>query len=94
MHLCCSTSEFLVHAADVEGLCQGIDEELVKCKVFGCYIYFSGKALRLFILTVLGENVTIPTTYAGGAKCMLNRIFVSHAYPKPCFTWQLSMTLI
>ncbi|KAI9227345.1 MAG: Phosphoribosylformimino-5-aminoimidazole carboxamide ribotide isomerase [Piptocephalis tieghemiana] len=24
-------SEFLIHAADVEGLCQGIDEELVKC---------------------------------------------------------------
>ncbi|OMJ20996.1 1-(5-phosphoribosyl)-5-[(5-phosphoribosylamino)methylideneamino] imidazole-4-carboxamide isomerase [Smittium culicis] len=24
-------SEFLVHAADVEGLCQGIDEDLVKC---------------------------------------------------------------
>ncbi len=23
-------SEFLVHAADVEGLCQGIDQELVK----------------------------------------------------------------
>ena len=23
-------SEFLVHAADVEGLCQGIDKELVK----------------------------------------------------------------
>lgn len=23
-------SEFLIHAADVEGLCQGIDEELVK----------------------------------------------------------------
>ncbi|RKO89764.1 hypothetical protein BDK51DRAFT_18018, partial [Blyttiomyces helicus] len=23
-------SEFLVHAADVEGLCQGIDEDLVK----------------------------------------------------------------
>ncbi|KAI9063161.1 Phosphoribosylformimino-5-aminoimidazole carboxamide ribotide isomerase [Trametes sanguinea] len=40
-------SEFLVHAADVEGLCQGIDEELVKR---------------------LGEWVTIPTTYAGGAK--------------------------
>lgn len=40
-------SEFLVHAADVEGLCQGIDEELV---------------------TKLGEWVTIPTTYAGGAK--------------------------
>ena len=23
-------SEFLIHAADVEGLCQGIDEDLVK----------------------------------------------------------------
>ncbi|PPQ98539.1 hypothetical protein CVT24_004030 [Panaeolus cyanescens] len=40
-------SEFLVHAADVEGLCQGIDEDLVRR---------------------LGEWVTIPTTYAGGAK--------------------------
>lgn len=40
-------SEFLIHAADVEGLCQGIDEKLV---------------------TKLGEWVTIPTTYAGGAK--------------------------
>ncbi|UZJ51244.1 hypothetical protein CBS101457_000564 [Exobasidium rhododendri] len=40
-------SEFLVHAADVEGLCQGIDEELVE---------------------KLGEWVTIPTTYAGGAR--------------------------
>ena len=40
-------SEFLIHAADVEGLCQGIDQELVK---------------------KLGEWVTIPTTYAGGAR--------------------------
>lgn len=40
-------SEFLIHAADVEGLCQGIDEDLVRR---------------------LGEWVTIPTTYAGGAK--------------------------
>ncbi|KAI0796605.1 hypothetical protein C8Q75DRAFT_741665 [Abortiporus biennis] len=40
-------SEFLIHAADVEGLCKGIDEELVK---------------------KLGSWVTIPTTYAGGAK--------------------------
>lgn len=39
-------SEFLIHAADVEGLCRGIDEDLVKA---------------------LGEWVTIPTTYAGGA---------------------------
>lgn len=40
-------SEFLIHAADVEGLCQGIDQELVQ---------------------KLGEWVTIPTTYAGGAR--------------------------
>ncbi|KAF8897531.1 hypothetical protein BD779DRAFT_1608111 [Infundibulicybe gibba] len=40
-------SEFLIHAADVEGLCKGIDEMLV---------------------TKLGEWVSIPTTYAGGAK--------------------------
>ncbi|KAL1702306.1 hypothetical protein EV121DRAFT_293457 [Schizophyllum commune] len=40
-------SEFLIHAADVEGLCQGIDQDLVR---------------------KLGEWVTIPTTYAGGAK--------------------------
>ncbi|CAL1700510.1 unnamed protein product [Somion occarium] len=42
-------SEFLIHAADVEGLCQGIDEQLVQ---------------------KLGEWVTIPTTYAGGAKSL------------------------
>ncbi|WVO12742.1 phosphoribosylformimino-5-aminoimidazole carboxamide ribotide isomerase [Cryptococcus depauperatus] len=40
-------SELLIHAADVEGLCQGIDEKLV---------------------ARLGEWVTIPCTYAGGAK--------------------------
>ncbi|WFD38087.1 1-(5-phosphoribosyl)-5[(5-phosphoribosylamino)methylideneamino]imidazole-4-carboxamidisomerase [Malassezia japonica] len=40
-------SELLIHAADVEGLCQGIDEELVQR---------------------LGEWVSIPTTYAGGAR--------------------------
>ncbi|KAM6495886.1 hypothetical protein JOM56_008592 [Amanita muscaria] len=42
-------SEFLIHAADVEGLCQGIDDALV---------------------SKLGEWVTIPTTYAGGAKAL------------------------
>jgi phosphoribosylformimino-5-aminoimidazole carboxamide ribonucleotide (ProFAR) isomerase len=40
-------SELLIHAADVEGLCQGVDEELVK---------------------KLGEWVTLPCTYAGGAR--------------------------
>jgi|ERR1051326_86871 phosphoribosylformimino-5-aminoimidazole carboxamide ribotide isomerase len=44
-----SCSEFLIHAVDVEGLCRGIDQELV---------------------SRLGEWVTIPTTYAGGAKSL------------------------
>lgn len=39
--------EFLIHAADVEGKCQGVDQELV---------------------AKLGEWVSIPTTYAGGAR--------------------------
>jgi phosphoribosylformimino-5-aminoimidazole carboxamide ribotide isomerase len=42
-------SEFLIHAVDVEGLCRGIDQELV---------------------SHLGEWVTIPTTYAGGATSL------------------------
>lgn len=60
-------SEFLIHAADVEGLCKGIDEDLVarkkerkkeKLHIY-LYIVFQG----------LGEWVTIPTTYAGGGRC-------------------------
>ena len=42
-------AEFLVHAADVEGKCEGIDEDLVK---------------------LLGDWVTLPATYAGGAKAL------------------------
>lgn len=40
-------SEFLIHAADVEGLCGGIDQDLV---------------------AKLRDWVSIPTTYAGGAR--------------------------
>jgi phosphoribosylformimino-5-aminoimidazole carboxamide ribotide isomerase len=40
-------AEFLIHAADVEGKCEGIDEELV---------------------AYLGRWVSVPTTYAGGAR--------------------------
>jgi phosphoribosylformimino-5-aminoimidazole carboxamide ribotide isomerase len=42
-------AEFLIHAVDVEGLCRGIDQELV---------------------SNLGEWVTIPATYAGGANSL------------------------
>jgi phosphoribosylformimino-5-aminoimidazole carboxamide ribotide isomerase len=52
-----SCSEFLIHAVDVEGLCRGIDQELV---------------------SRLGEWVTIPTTYAGGARLLDDLELVSH----------------
>jgi phosphoribosylformimino-5-aminoimidazole carboxamide ribotide isomerase len=42
-------AELLVHGVDVEGLAQGIDDELVER---------------------LGTMVTIPTTYAGGARSL------------------------
>jgi phosphoribosylformimino-5-aminoimidazole carboxamide ribotide isomerase len=42
-------AELLVHGVDVEGLSQGIDDELV------------GR---------LGSMVTVPTTYAGGARSL------------------------
>ena len=57
-------SEFLVHAADVEGLCQGIDEDLVTSASIRLLCY--GSVLRSEI--ELGEWVKVPTTYAGGAK--------------------------
>lgn len=61
-----SKSEFLVHAADVEGLCQGIDEDLVKCKPHPVTLSYQ---YPTFILrTGLGEWATIPIVYAGGAK--------------------------
>jgi phosphoribosylformimino-5-aminoimidazole carboxamide ribotide isomerase len=43
--------EFLIHAADVEGLCRGIDQELVE---------------------KLGQWTPLPTTYAGGAKSLVD----------------------
>ncbi|KAF9982111.1 Enzyme that catalyzes the fourth step in the histidine pathway [Modicella reniformis] len=54
-------SEFLVHAADVEGLCKGIDEDLVKAAL---PIGLTGLDLAL------GEWSPIPTTYAGGANAL------------------------
>lgn len=57
-------SEFLIHAADVEGLCQGVDEELVRCE-FNPETASSGRSDQI---QGLGKWVRIPTTYAGGAK--------------------------
>jgi len=44
-------AEFLIHAVDVEGLCRGIDTELVE---------------------KLGRWTPIPTTYAGGARSLVD----------------------
>lgn len=52
-----SCAEFLVHAADVEGKCEGIDEELVRR---------------------LGGWVTLPMTYAGGARRLEDVGLVEH----------------
>jgi len=52
-----SCDELLIHAADVEGKCEGIDEELVG---------------------LLGEWVTLPTTYAGGARHLEDITRVEH----------------
>ena len=49
-------AEFLVHAADVEGKCEGIDEQLIRR---------------------LGEWVSLPTTYAGGARRLEDIALVS-----------------
>lgn len=57
-------SEFLIHAADVEGLCKGIDEELVTSKFYFSFLSYVYNIRN----TELGEWVTIPATYAGGAK--------------------------
>jgi phosphoribosylformimino-5-aminoimidazole carboxamide ribotide isomerase len=49
--LAMSCAEFLVHAVDVEGLCLGIDQELV---------------------AKLGRWSSVPTTYAGGARTLVD----------------------
>ncbi|KAK7061719.1 alcohol dehydrogenase [Favolaschia claudopus] len=55
-------SEFLIHAADVEGLCKGIDEALVTSR----FIIHGLTAQQQIV--ELGEWVRIPCTYAGGAR--------------------------
>ena len=57
-------SEFLIHAADVEGLCQGIDEQLVKSESR----WTSVLLYSTDVYAELGQWVRIPTTYAGGAR--------------------------
>jgi phosphoribosylformimino-5-aminoimidazole carboxamide ribotide isomerase len=63
------SSEFLIHAADVEGLCQGIDEKLVMSK----YRSADSRAPITHCYPELGEWAKIPTTYAGGAKGIIGR---------------------
>ena len=53
-----------MHAADVEGLCKGIDEDLVT-RTSQCSL---APSVLVLIGLVLGKWTTILTTYAGGAK--------------------------
>lgn len=77
-------SEFLVHAADVEGLCQGIDEVRGPCcgasprplppPSDASSRDFVSSTIRVCcflcqeLVTVLGEISPIPCCYAGGGK--------------------------
>ena len=65
-------SEFLVHAADVEGLCQGIDEELVTSTYF-LQRHPVSKGPDSCFITDLGKWCQIPCTYAGGGKGMCSQ---------------------
>jgi phosphoribosylformimino-5-aminoimidazole carboxamide ribotide isomerase len=56
--------EFLVHAADVEGLCRGIDADLVTSKSNRCSFKQAYGSVEL------GEWSPIPCTYAGGGKSL------------------------
>lgn len=81
-------SEFLVHAADVEGLCQGIDEDLVRSTSATPPL----SPLLTSCVAELGEWAKIPTTYAGGARgtqtqlyCMASSNTVSRYFrSRPC----------
>lgn len=62
-----SCSEFLVHAADVEGLCQGIDERLVKslgqwCKI-PCTYAGGGRDLTDLDLVKTLSNGSVDLTF-------------------------------
>ncbi len=65
-------SEFLVHAADVEGLCQGIDEVRLAAVMQAAYLrqplYVC--SLEQELVARLGEWSPLPVTYAGGGKSL------------------------
>lgn len=50
-------SEFLVHAADVEGLCNGIDQELVKSKIKLIQSLENGRQFRVRMLVVANTSL-------------------------------------
>ena len=66
-------SEFLIHAADVEGLCRGIDEELVvgalHARAVESVLGWHSTTFSPMPHSELGRWTTLPCTYAGGAAC-------------------------
>ena len=64
-------SEFLIHAADVEGLSQGIDEVRVSpTDRAGAVVAGVAHGHMQDLVRVLGDWSPIPCTYAGGANSL------------------------
>lgn len=76
-------SEFLIHAADVEGLCRGIDEVCTAAFVIviSAAHNFSlcGTYLQALV-EALGQWSPIPCTYAGGGRAIEDLALVSFQY--------------
>ena len=82
-----SCSEFLIHAADVEGLCQGIDQELVtvlgKWSSIPCVYAGGGKAIDDLMLVDRLSNGRVDLTY-GSALDIFGGSGVTYA---DCVAW-------
>ena len=71
------TSEFLVHAADVEGLCRGIDQELVQgnASLGSCARHFRTK--HYAVITV-SPALCVAQRWAIGARCRARTLAAPH----------------
>ena len=83
-------SEFLIHAADVEGLSQGIDEVRVSpTDRAGAVVAGVAHGHMQDLVRVLGDWSPIPCTYAGGANSLqdLERVGVGIKAGCPAMGW-------
>jgi phosphoribosylformimino-5-aminoimidazole carboxamide ribotide isomerase len=88
-----SCSELLIHAADVEGLCQGIDQELVaalgKWSPIPCVYAGGGKAIEDLMLVDRLSGGRVDLTY-GSALDLFGGSGVKYA---DCVAWNQAQQL-